>query len=261
MAKPKYTTFTGVKAEDIPAKMAERFPNEAYKGVPGGADLTDINTGFMIERLTQVFGPKGLGWNLICDTSSLRIGDSNRPLARMDATFTYALWDDKDQRLDCAIQVSGVNQNDSKYVEEGVRTSATGAAIKWLCFQLDIFKGQFDHHDAQRDADNARKAAAANNKPAQGTKPTTQAPAGNGNGTQKAAAYVPEQWTPETAAEVVTPKKTKIGSLNTDDLSKFIAGVDVAKKENKPEAIDNPELDRAYDAAKFLVAHRTATAK
>lgn len=102
---------------------------------------------------------------------------------------------------------------------------------------------------------------AAANKTQAGEKPTTQAPAGNGNGTQKAAAYVPEQWTPETAAEVVTPKKTKIGSLNTDDLSKFIAGVDVAKKENKPEAIDNPELDRAYDAAKFLVAHRTATAK
>lgn len=165
MTRPKYTTFTGVKAEEIPAKLSERFTPEAYKGVPGGADLTDINTGFMIERITQVFGPKGLGWNLIYDPASLRIGDGNRPLARIDATFTYALWDDKDQRLDCAFQVSGVNQNDAKYVEEGARTSAVGAAIKWLCFQVEIYKGQFDHHDAEDE----KKAAAAAARVAAGT--------------------------------------------------------------------------------------------
>ena len=182
MTKPKYTTFTGIKAEDIPAAFTAPLPPPAFKGVPGGADLTDINTGYMIERVTEVFGPRGLGWNLLYDPANLRVGDGNRPTARLDATFTYALWGDKDERIDCLIQVSGVNQNDAKYVEEGVRTSAIGAALKWLCFQNAVYKGQYDHHDAAKELQGNGNGSTTQRQPATaGNKPTTTAPA-NGNG-------------------------------------------------------------------------------
>jgi hypothetical protein len=242
MAKPKYTTFTGIKAEEIPAKLAEHFPPQAYKEVPGGAKLTDINTGFMIERLTEVFGPRGLGWNLVYDPASINVGDGSRPLARLDATFVYYLWGDDGARIDCPILTSGVNQNDEKYVEEGARTAAIGGALKWLCFQNDIYKNTWNHNDARRESQGNPT----------GNKPAT-------TGSKSPEITIPESWTPEAAAEVVTPKKTKIGSLTTDDLKRFVTGVDVATKEGKPEASD-PALKLAYSAAKFLISHNEAQA-
>jgi hypothetical protein len=246
MAKPKYTTFTGVKAEEISTKLAEHLPPEAFKGVPGGADLTDINTGFMIERVTAVFGPRGLGWNLLYDPASLAVGEGNRPIARLDATFSYALWNDKDERCDCLIQVSGVNQNDAKYVEEGARTSAIGAALKWLCFQNDVYKGQYDHHDA------AREKQGSNAPATNGAARTNGAPRTNG-----AAAATPpaaKTWTPDTAGAVKTPKGATIGQLTTDQLAQLVASVDTQRLENKTIS---PELESAYSAAKFLHTHRT----
>ncbi len=70
----KLKTLTGVPANEVPAKLAELFEDKkAYKGVPGGANLTDINTGFMIERATQVFGLRGLGWRLDYQSEHLEV--------------------------------------------------------------------------------------------------------------------------------------------------------------------------------------------
>jgi hypothetical protein len=48
-------TLSGVPASQITMRLAEPFNDpKAYKAVPGGADLTDINTGFMLERVNEV---------------------------------------------------------------------------------------------------------------------------------------------------------------------------------------------------------------
>ena len=60
----KLQTLAGVAYSEIANRLKEPFEASAYKGVPGGADLTDINTSYMIERLTEVFGLRGFGWNL-----------------------------------------------------------------------------------------------------------------------------------------------------------------------------------------------------
>ena len=150
----KLFTFTGIPVMEIPARLAEPFddPN-AYKGVPGAADLTDINTGHMIERITQVFGPKGIGWNFIWSASDMEILNplDKRVLARLKfALFTYSLYDEAGTPHSYEIQTSGANANELVYAEEGARTSALGAAIKGLCFQLPVYKGQLDHHNAGR---------------------------------------------------------------------------------------------------------------
>ena len=147
-------TFTGIPAAEIPARLAEPFDDpRAYKGVPGGADLTDINTGHMIERITQVFGPKGLGWNFLFNKDDVEIASSSekRVLVRLKyAVFQYTLFNAEGQPQIFEIVTSGANANSIEYAEEGARTSALGAAVKGLCFQLPVYKGQLDHHNVEK---------------------------------------------------------------------------------------------------------------
>lgn len=166
-----WKTTAGVAVEKIAALLAEIFTDaeKAYKAVPGGADLTDINTGHMIERVTQVFGIKGLGWNFRWEPDDLVfIGDLAGATVRCtahlkNAVFSYCLVDEAGETHWYAIQTSGMNTNSALYAEEGARTSALGAALKGLCFQLPIYKGYLDHHNAQAVATQmaAQRAAAA----------------------------------------------------------------------------------------------------
>jgi hypothetical protein len=149
-------TLTGIPVEQISARLAEPFDDpKAYKPVPGGADLTDINTGHMLERVNQVFGPKGLGWNLLFSKDDVEvIGDpatAKRIMVRLTyARFQYTLVDGQGERQVYEIPTGGVNTNEFTYAEEGARTSALGAALKGLGFQLPVYKGLLDHHNAGR---------------------------------------------------------------------------------------------------------------
>lgn len=166
-----WKTTAGVAVEKIAGLLAEIFADadKAYKAVPGGADLTDINTGHMIERVTQVFGIKGLGWNFRWEPNDLVFigdlaGSSARCTAHLkNAVFSYRLVDEAGETHWFEIQTSGMNTNSALYAEEGARTSALGAALKGLCFQLPIYKGYLDHHNAQAVATQmaAQRAAAA----------------------------------------------------------------------------------------------------
>lgn len=192
-------TFTGIPAIEIPQRLAEPFDDpKAYKGVPGGADLTDINTGHMLERITQVFGPKGLGWNFSFNPADLELVNpgEKRVLVRLRyAVFQYTLFTASGETHTFEIASSGANANSVEYAEEGARTSALGAAIKGLCFQLPVYKGLLDHHNAGRFAggNGSSKAAdpraepartpAAKTEPAKESAPEPEAtakPSGNG---------------------------------------------------------------------------------
>jgi hypothetical protein len=148
----KLFTLTGVPVSQIVEKLAEPFDPQAYKGVPGGADLTDINTGYMIERATQVFGLRGLGWKLEYSPENLvfiGLGEGKRVTAHLKyAVFSYALVNEQGEICWYPIITGAANTNDFAYAEEGARTAAIGAALKSLCFQLPVYKGQLDHHNA-----------------------------------------------------------------------------------------------------------------
>lgn len=152
--KIKRFTMTGIPVEEIVAHLAEPFEPQAYKGVPGGADLTDINTGYMIERATQVFGLRGLGWKLEYSPTDLvfiGLGEGKRVTAHLKyAVFSYALVDEEGEIHWYPIITGGASANELPYAEEGARTAAIGAALKSLCFQLPVYKGQLDHHNAGR---------------------------------------------------------------------------------------------------------------
>jgi hypothetical protein len=148
----KLFTLTGVPVSQIVGKLAEPFEPQAYKGVPGGADLTDINTGYMIERATQVFGLRGLGWKLEYNPENMvfiGLGEGKRITAHLKyAVFSYALVNEQEEMCWYPIITGAANTNDFAYAEEGARTAAIGAALKSLCFQLPVYKGQLDHHNA-----------------------------------------------------------------------------------------------------------------
>ncbi len=169
----KLFTLTGVPVSQIVEKLAEPFEPQAYKGVPGGADLTDINTGYMIERATQVFGLRGLGWKLEYSPENMvfiGLGEGKRVTAHLKyAVFSYALVNEQGEVYWHPIITGAANTNDFAYAEEGARTAAIGAALKSLCFQLPVYKGQLDHH-------NAGKLLGS------GSQPGGFLPGGNGNG-------------------------------------------------------------------------------
>jgi hypothetical protein len=148
----KLFTLTGVPVSQIVERLAEPFEPQAYRGVPGAADLTDINTGYMIERATQVFGLRGLGWKLEYEPQNMLLiglGEGKRLTAHLKyALFSYALVNDQDELSWYGIITGGASTNDFAYAEEGARTAAIGAALKSLCFQLAVYKGQLDHHNA-----------------------------------------------------------------------------------------------------------------
>jgi len=178
----KLFTLTGVPISQIVEKLAEPFDPQAYKGVPGGADLTDINTGYMIERATQVFGLRGLGWKLEYSPENMvfiGLGEGKRVTAHLKyAVFSYALVNEQGEVIWYPIITGAANTNDFAYAEEGARTAAIGAALKSLCFQLPVYKGQLDHH-------NAGKLLGSSSQPGgvlPGGNGNGAKPSGNGNG-------------------------------------------------------------------------------
>lgn len=192
-----YKTLLGIPATKIKDLLAAPFADgdKAYRGVPGGADLTDINTGHMIERITDVFGPRGLGWMLEYKPEDMVIiGEGKRVTAHLKyAEFKYLLIEPDGQKIVVSIPVSGASTNDFTYAEEGARTSALGAGLKSLCFQLPLYKGYLDHHNAK----------------------TVKAPSGNGSEEQ-----IPEDRTKEAFASWalstygLSGKQTKLILMN-----------------------------------------------
>ncbi len=250
-----WKTTAGVAVEKIAALLAEIFTDaeKAYKAVPGGADLTDINTGHMIERVTQVFGIKGLGWNFRWEPDDLVfIGDLAGATARCtahlkNAVFSYCLVDEAGESHWFAIQTSGMNTNSALYAEEGARTSALGAALKGLCFQLPIYKGYLDHHNAQAVATQmaAQRAAAAKKAAGEGTvaqeraaaetkAPAVRAPGKNGtsrpaNGASHAAAAGAVKPSPTPAATATATLEAPAAPAGDEIPDRLPDGVDVVK--------------------------------
>jgi hypothetical protein len=191
----KLFTLTGVPVSQIVEKLAEPFDPQAYKGVPGGADLTDINTGYMIERATQVFGLRGLGWKLEYSPENLvfiGLGEGKRVTAHLKyAVFSYALVNEQGEICWYPIITGAANTNDFAYAEEGARTAAIGAALKSLCFQLPVYKGQLDHHNAGKLLGSGTQPGGNGN--GNGAKPSGNGNGHKGNGNGAAAQRSPDQ--------------------------------------------------------------------
>ncbi len=156
-----WKTLTGLTLGQAITRLAEVLPPEAYKKVPGAADLTDIDPAYLTETVTKVFGPCGLGWSFSYNPADLEVRYVERTTRRGDA---YAVYEATLARLDLrfccldgderptwseSILANGGSDNEQKgFAVRGALTNAIGAAFSKLCWQILVYKGIVSHDNA-----------------------------------------------------------------------------------------------------------------
>ncbi len=175
-------TLTGLKLKDLAMKLDEELPGDAYKPVPGGADLTDIDPSYMKQVLNTVFGLCGIGWGYRYDPDDLKVEAGIKPTSKGDKpamyatltqlTFWYVLVDDAGNESRIEVPASGGSDNsNAAYALKGAITSALSAAASLIGFQESVYLGHRSHHTVK----GSKKAPAY-------ARPTTASSNGNGNG-------------------------------------------------------------------------------
>jgi len=183
----KLKTLTGIPANKIGAHLEKPFDDpKAYSKIRGGAggaaNLTDIETAWMIERLNEVFGPYGLGWFLEWDPDQVRVVQNEKSwtatLSR--AEFRYILLCREDEERICTAPCSGGSNNiELGYALKGMETSAIGNAISKMRFQEQVYKGKLTHENAAKILKaraGSETEGAAKKKPASKAKPAAAKP-------------------------------------------------------------------------------------
>jgi hypothetical protein len=205
-----WKTLTGMTLGQAITKLAEVLPPEAYKKVPGAADLTDIDPAYLTETVTKVFGPCGLGWTFSYNPADLEVRYAERTTRKGD---TYAVYEATLARLDlryCCLDgenrptwsepilANGGSDNEQKgFAVRGALTNAIGAAFSKLCWQILVYKGVVSHDNAatvyKKQAEK-RGEAPPEGQPAPAATVTVPQPVtmpGNGNGHHKPAPATP----------------------------------------------------------------------
>lgn len=238
-----FKTLTGIAVAELPVRLDEELPPEAYKPVPGGADLTDIDPNHMTRVLNQVFGLCGIGWGYEFDPQQveLHFADKNAMAAVRSLTFWFKLIDAQGSAQTFSIPSTGGSDNrTAAYALKGAITSAIGQAASKIGFQESVYLGKRDHRTVNgkgsSGADALKRAAA---------RPAAAKASANGQG----------QMTLEAAQSVVMPFATK------NDTS--VKGQRLGEIESrKPNLIDWLAKHKANDAlgkaASIIIAHRAA---
>jgi hypothetical protein len=247
-------TLTGMGIADLPARLDDELPPEAYKPVPGGADLTDIDPNHMTRVLNQVFGLCGIGWGYEFDPQQveLHFADKNAMAAVRSLTFWFKLVDEQGGAQTFSIPSTGGSDNrTAAYALKGAITSAIGQAASKIGFQESVYLGKRDHRtvngkrgsgsDALKRVAAAKAAAAAKDAP------------GGKSVAAKASANGDSRMTLEAAQSVVMPFATKNdASVKGQSLGEIEA--------HKPNLIDWLAKNKANDAlgkaAAVIIAHR-----
>lgn len=145
-------TLTGLTLDALAQKLDEQLPASAYKAVPGGADLTDINPNHMNDVLNACFGLCGIGWGYAFDPTHLEIVNTGSGKMAWSAVLKYltvwfALTDASGAMQQITIASSGGSDNStSAYAMKGAITSAIAAAVSKIGFQKSVYLGARSHH-------------------------------------------------------------------------------------------------------------------
>ncbi len=177
-------TLMGIGITDLPAKLDEQLPPEAYKAVPGAADLTDIDPNYMNRTLNQVFGLCGIGWGYTVNVDprwDSYTSDKGRQVYSAHApsvTFWFKMVDEDGGEIACSIPSTGGSENSSlAYALKGAITYAVGQAVSKIGFQESVYLGKRDHRTVKGAGAAAiqRPTAKVAAKPSDNGKPTAPA--------------------------------------------------------------------------------------
>ena len=154
-------TLTGLTLEEVAVRLDEQLPADAYKPVPGGADLTDIDPNYMRRVLNEVFGVCGYGWGYDYDASTIRSRTDVRTNSRGKEytviivtlsflNFWYKL-DDDGEIFVCRVPATGSSENSNDaYALKGALTNAIGNAVSNIGFQQSVYLGKRDHRSVKK---------------------------------------------------------------------------------------------------------------
>jgi len=157
--------------EEVAVRLDEQLPADAYKPVPGGADLTDIDPNHMRKVLNEVFGVCGYGWGYDYDASTIRsrtdvrTNRSGKEYTVIIVTlsfleFWYKLIIDDDV-LVCNVPATGSSENSNDaYALKGALTNAIGNAVSNIGFQQSVYLGKRDHRTVKKTGSASRKGKA-----------------------------------------------------------------------------------------------------
>ena len=187
-------TLTGMTLEEVAVRLDEQLPPDAYKPVPGGADLTDIDPNFMRKVLNEIFGVCGYGWGYDYDASTIRsrtdvrTNRSGKEYTVIIVTLSFLeLWYKlviEDEVLVCNVPATGSSENSNDaYALKGALTNAIGNAVSNIGFQQSVYLGKRDHRTVRKTAGASRKGVSA---------PKKAAPKAKNKAKAKAAAPVPD---------------------------------------------------------------------
>ena len=174
-----HKTLTGMLLESVAAKLDAELPKDAYKAVPGAADLTDIDPNYMRKTLNEVFGLCGIGWGYKYDSADMHTEIEERKRSNGQGTrrvyvatlrrltFWYKLSDADGNVVMCEIDASGGSDNDVEaYAMKGSITNALGHASSNLGFQESVYLGKRSHKTVGKTSAPAKAAVSAASKPA-----------------------------------------------------------------------------------------------
>jgi hypothetical protein len=151
-------TITGYTLTEAIAKLQEVLPPPAYKSVPGGAKLTDINPAHLTEVATKVFGMCGVGWWFDWEPNEMELETLHKVNAQGKAYDTYSA---KIFKFSLFLRLFRENGEEFKvqpipsnggsinmepgWALRGAMTSCIGASFSKLCWQLGVYKGEITH--------------------------------------------------------------------------------------------------------------------
>lgn len=173
-------TLQGLSLPELAAELDKQLPAEAYKAVPGGADLTDIDPNWMRKTFNNVFGVCGLGWGYNYESHDLElfVNEKNQSAALKRLEFWFVLVGADGAQQRCVIPASGGSDNRSAaYALKGAITNAIGNASSNIGFQESVYLGKRDHRTVKAPLTGVKKPAAvtAPMKPAAASKDGTPA--------------------------------------------------------------------------------------
>ncbi|MBI1855611.1 MAG: hypothetical protein HYR93_07080 [Chloroflexi bacterium] len=152
-----FKTLAGLTLAEAATRLDAELPKDAYKAVPGAADLTDIDPNYMRKTFNEVFGMCGIGWGYRYDAHDLRVEIENRPRSSggtrkvhmatlLRLIFWYKLADAQGAETLCEIEASGGSENDVEaYAMKGAITNALGNAASNIGFQESVYLGKRSH--------------------------------------------------------------------------------------------------------------------
>jgi hypothetical protein len=177
-----WRTLTGLSMEQAVLRLMDVLPPRAYKAVPGAAGLTDIDPSYLTQVATSVFGLCGLGWKYEYDPASLNVTCMEQTtksgsvrtvydalLAMLTVQFRY-IDEAGEVHWSEPIPANGGSENDQRgFAVRGALTNAIGAAFAKLCWQLPVYQGKIDHHNAAEMYKKAKQSKAGENGGSEGS--------------------------------------------------------------------------------------------